>query len=109
MTSKYQPSANLGYMADGIREAAVALFASPAFVISVCLSIVIYFSAWLSLAVGLAELGQVALACLRLYREVEAASTPEELEAASARSCPAWPLAPPLLRPRPVFDECQWA
>lgn len=90
------------YMAEGIREAAVALFASPAFVISVCLSIVVYFSAWLapeplfskafaailtlrlSLAVGLLELGQVALACLRLYQEVETSSTPEELEAASA-------------------------
>ncbi|HYO66432.1 MAG TPA: hypothetical protein VEU33_10145 [Archangium sp.] len=91
------------YMADGIREAAVALFTSPAFVISVCLSIVVYFSAWLapepffskafaatvtlrlSLVVGLAELSHVALSCLRLYREVEAASTPEALEAASAR------------------------
>ena len=91
------------YMAEGIREAAVALFSSPAFVISICLSIVVYFSAWLapeplfskafaatltlrlSLAVGLLEVGQVALACLRLHREVEAASTPEELEAASAR------------------------
>ncbi|WPB77801.1 hypothetical protein KYC5002_01375 [Archangium violaceum] len=91
------------YMADGIREAAVALFTSPAFVISVCLSIVIYFSAWLapepffskalaatltlrlSLVVGLVELGQVALTCLRLYRDVDAASSPEALEAASAR------------------------
>ena len=36
------------YMADGIREAAVALFSSTAFVISVCLSIVVYFSAWLA-------------------------------------------------------------
>ncbi|HEX5747697.1 MAG TPA: hypothetical protein VFZ09_15730 [Archangium sp.] len=91
------------YVAEGIREAAVALFASPAFVISVCFSIVVYFSAWLapeplfskafaatltlrlSLAVGLLELGQVAMACLRLYQEVETASTPEALEAASAR------------------------
>jgi len=90
-------------MAEGIREAAVALFTSPAFVISVCLAIVVYFAAWLapeplfskafaatltlrlSLAVGLLELGQVALACLRLHREVEAASTPEAFEAASAR------------------------
>jgi len=91
------------YMAEGIREAAVALFSSPAFVLSVCLSIVVYFSAWLApeplfskafaatltlrlaLVAGLLEVGQVALACLRLYQEVEAASTPEELEAASAR------------------------
>ena len=91
------------YMSDGIREAAIALFTSPAFVLSVCLSIVVYFAAWLapepvftkalaatltlrlSFAVGLVELGQVAMACLRLYREVEAASSPEQLEAASAR------------------------
>ncbi|WPB74543.1 hypothetical protein KYC5002_36680 [Archangium violaceum] len=91
------------YMNEGIREAAVALFTSPAFVLSVCLSIVVYFAAWLapeplfskafaatltlrlSLAVGLVELGHVALACSRLYQEAEAASTPQELEAASAR------------------------
>ncbi|REG20725.1 hypothetical protein ATI61_12081 [Archangium gephyra] len=91
------------YMADGIREAAIALFTSPVFVLSVCLSIVVYFSAWLmpeplfskafaatltlrlALAAGLVEVGQVAMACLRLYREVEASSTPQELEAASAR------------------------
>ncbi len=91
------------HMADGIREAAIALFTSPVFVLSVCLSIVVYFSAWLmpeplfskafaatltlrlALAVGLMEVGQVAMACLRLYREVEASSSPQELEAASAR------------------------
>ena len=91
------------YMHEGIREAALALFTSPAFVTSVCLSIVVYFAAWLapeplfskafaatltlrlSLAVGLIELGHVALAGLRLYQEAEAASTPQELEAASAR------------------------
>ena len=91
------------YMADGIREAAIALFSSPVFVLSVCLSIVVYFSAWLApeplfskafaatltlrlaLVAGLAELGQVAMACLRLYQEVEASSSPQELEAASAR------------------------
>ncbi|HEX5751607.1 MAG TPA: hypothetical protein VFZ09_35625 [Archangium sp.] len=91
------------YMNEGIREAAIALFTSPAFVLSVCLSIVVYFAAWLapeplfskafaatltlrlSMAVGLIELGHVALACLRLYQETEAASTPQELEAASAR------------------------
>lgn len=90
-------------MGEGIREAAIALFTSPAFVLSVCLSTVVYFAAWLapeplfskafaatltlrlSLAVGLIELGHIALACLRLYQEAEAASTPRELEAASAR------------------------
>ncbi|MFY0565215.1 hypothetical protein ACN28E_15390 [Archangium lansingense] len=90
-------------MGEGIREAAIALFTSPAFVLSVCLSIVVYFAAWLapeplfskafaatltlrlSMAVGLIELGHVAMACLSLYQEAEAASTPQELEAASAR------------------------
>lgn len=91
------------YVGDGIREAAIALFTSPAFVLSVCLSIAVYFAAWLapeplfskafaatltlrlSLAVGLVEVGQLALSCLRLYQEAEAASTPQELEAAAAR------------------------
>jgi hypothetical protein len=91
------------YMGEGIREAAIALFSSPAFVLSVSLSIAVYFAAWLApeplfskafaaaltarlaLLVGLVELGQVALACLRLNQEAQAASTPQELEAASAR------------------------
>jgi hypothetical protein len=91
------------YLGEGIREAAIALFSSPAFVLSVCLSITVYFAAWLapeplfskalaatltlrlSLAVGLIEVGQLALACVRLYQEAEAASTPQELEAAAAR------------------------
>ncbi|OJH36523.1 hypothetical protein BON30_32720 [Cystobacter ferrugineus] len=91
------------YMGEGIREAAIALFTSPAFVLSVCLSIAVYFAAWLapeplfskafaatmtlrlSLAVGLAEVGHVALASLRLYQEAQAASSPQQLEAASAR------------------------
>ena len=91
------------YMAEGIREAAIELFTSPAFVLGVCLSIVVYFSAWLapeplfskalaaaltvrlSLAVGVVEVGQLALSCLRLYEESEAASTPQQVEAAAAR------------------------
>ncbi|EPX63988.1 hypothetical protein D187_005121 [Cystobacter fuscus DSM 2262] len=91
------------YMGEGIREAAIALFSSPAFVLSVCLSIAVYFAAWLapeplfskafaatmtlrlSLAMGLAEVGHVALASLRLYQEAQAASSPQQLEAASAR------------------------
>jgi hypothetical protein len=91
------------YMGEGVREAALELFRSPAFVMGVCLSIIAYFSAWLapeplftkalaatmtlrlSLLVGLAELGQVAQACIRLYQEAEAARTPQELEAAAAR------------------------
>jgi hypothetical protein len=89
------------YMGEGFRQAAIELFTSTAFVLSVCLSIVVYFSAWLlpeplfskafaatltarlALLVGLSELARVAKACLRLYEEVEAARTPQELEATS--------------------------
>jgi hypothetical protein len=39
----------------------------------------------LALLVGLVELGQLAHACIRLYQEVEAATSSQELEAASAR------------------------
>jgi hypothetical protein len=91
------------YMGEGFREAAQELFESPAFKASVALSVVVYFGTWLapepffskafaaaltvrlSLLVGVVELGRVALACLRLYHEAEAATTPEALEAASAR------------------------
>jgi hypothetical protein len=91
------------YMGEGFREAAQELFNSPAFVLSVSLSIAVYFAAWLvpepffskafaaaltvrlSLLVGMVELGHLALACLRLYQEAEAASTPQELEAAAER------------------------
>jgi len=91
------------YMDDGIREAAQELFSAPAFLASVSLSVLVYFAAWLapeplfskafaaaltvrlSLLVGLVELGQLARACLRLYQEAEAATTPQPLEAASER------------------------
>ncbi|WP_309891159.1 hypothetical protein [Archangium sp.] len=91
------------YMDDGIREAAQELFSAPAFLASVSLSVLVYFAAWLapeplfskafaaaltvrlSLLVGLVELGQLARACLRLYQEAEAATTPQQLEAASER------------------------
>ncbi|MFE8600887.1 hypothetical protein [Archangium violaceum] len=91
------------YMAEGVREAARELFNSPAFILGVGLSIGVYFAAWLApepffskafaatltvrlaLLAGLVELGQVAHACLRLYQEVEAARTPQDVEAASAR------------------------
>ena len=90
-------------MGDGFREAALELFSAPAFLASVCLSIVVYFAAWLapepffskafaaaltvrlSLLVGLVELGRLALACLRLYQEAEAATSPRELEGAAER------------------------
>ncbi|MBN1206946.1 MAG: hypothetical protein JXB05_18830, partial [Myxococcaceae bacterium] len=91
------------YMGEGVREAARELFGSPLFVASVCLSVVVYFAAWLApepffskafavtltavlaLTVGVLEVVNVALACLRLYRESEAARTEGELEAASRR------------------------
>jgi hypothetical protein len=91
------------YMDDGIREAAQELFSAPAFLASVSLSVLVYFAAWmapeplfskafaaaltvrLSLLVGLSELSRVAMACLHLHREAEAATTPQELEAAAER------------------------
>jgi hypothetical protein len=89
------------YMGPGIRDAALELFRSPAFLASVTLSVLVYFAAWgapeplfskafaatvtvvLALAVGLVEVRNLALACLRLYREAEAARTEGELEAAA--------------------------
>jgi hypothetical protein len=91
------------YMHEGIRQAAIELFTSPAFILGVCLSIVVYFTAWLApepifskafaaaltvrlaLVAGLLEIGQLAQACLRLYREAEASTTRQELEAAARR------------------------
>ncbi len=91
------------YMGEGFREAAQELFSAPAFLASVCLSVMVYFAAWLapepffskafaaaltvrlSLLVGLVELGRVALACLRLYQETEAATSPQQLEGAAER------------------------
>ncbi|MDY7226920.1 hypothetical protein [Hyalangium rubrum] len=89
------------YMGSGVREAAEELFSSPVFVASVCLSVGVYFAAWLApeplfskafaatltavlaITVGIFEVANLALACLRLYRESEAARTEGELEAAS--------------------------
>ncbi|OJT16813.1 hypothetical protein BO221_47780 [Archangium sp. Cb G35] len=91
------------YMGAGVREAAHELFSSPIFLSSVALSVFLYFSAWLapepvftkafvamltlrlSLAVGVLELTRVALACVQLYREAQAASTPQQLEAVAER------------------------
>jgi hypothetical protein len=90
-------------MGPGIRDAAMELFNSPAFLTSVTLSVLVYFSAWalpepffsktfavaltirLALAVGLLELAQLARACVRLYQEVDAAITMAELEAVAER------------------------
>lgn len=90
-------------MGAGVREAAGELFSSPVFLSSVALSVFLYFSAWLapeplftkafvamltlrlSLAVGVLELTRVALACVQLYREAHAATTPQQLEAVAER------------------------
>lgn len=89
------------YMGPGISEAARELFSSPVFLTSVCLSVAVYLGAWLNpeplfskafavtltaalaLTVGMLEVANLALACLRLYRESEAARSEKELEAAS--------------------------
>ncbi|WP_375768059.1 hypothetical protein NR798_41310 [Archangium gephyra] len=91
------------YMGEGVREAALEMFASPAFVVSVYLSMLVYFAAWmapeplftksfaatltvaLAMSVGILELSKLALACVRLYREAEAARTEAELKAAAER------------------------
>jgi len=39
----------------------------------------------LALVTGVLEMGQLALACLRLYRESEASTTRQELEASAQR------------------------
>ncbi|MDC0710897.1 hypothetical protein POL68_20660 [Stigmatella sp. ncwal1] len=92
-----------GYMGHGVREAAQDLFGSPVFLASVTLSVLVYFAAWLvpeplfskafaatatvalALAVGVMELTHLAWACLRLYRESEAATSQQALEAAAER------------------------
>jgi hypothetical protein len=81
------------YMGPGIRDAAQQMFRSPIFLASVALSVLVYFSAWvlpepffskafaatltarLAFVVGLIELRNVALACLQLYRDAQAART----------------------------------
>ncbi len=91
------------YMGAGVREAAVELFSSPAVLLSVGTSMVLYMMAWaapeplfskafaaavtlgLLLTYSAAELYNVGQACLRLYQEAEAARTREELEAAAER------------------------
>ncbi|MFE8604893.1 hypothetical protein AB8V91_48790 [Archangium violaceum] len=91
------------YMGAGLREAALELFGSPAVLLSVGTSMVLYMVAWaapeplfskafaaavtmgLLLTYSAAELYNVGLACLTLYREAEGARTREELEAAAER------------------------
>jgi hypothetical protein len=91
------------YMGPGLRDAAREMFRSPVFLASVALSVLVYFSAWalpepifskafaatltvrLAMVVGLMELRHVALACLQLYRDAQAAKTLKELEAVAER------------------------
>ncbi len=91
------------YMGEGVREAALEMFRSPTVLISVGMSLMLYMMAWaapepvfskaLAAAVTLgllmtytaAELSNVGLACLNLYREAEAARTQAQLEAAAER------------------------
>ncbi|MFE8603474.1 AHH domain-containing protein [Archangium violaceum] len=91
------------YMGEGVHEAAVELFSSPAVLLSVGTSLALYALAWaapepvfskalvgaitlaLLLTYSAAELYNVGLACLTLYREAEAATTREALEAAAER------------------------
>ncbi|OJT16229.1 hypothetical protein BO221_50965 [Archangium sp. Cb G35] len=91
------------YMGVGVREAALELFGSPAVLLSVGTSMVLYMVAWaareplfskafaaavtmgLLLTYSAAELYNVGLACLTLYREAEGAKTREKLEAVAER------------------------
>jgi hypothetical protein len=91
------------YMGPGIREAAEQMFRSPIFLASVALSVLVYFAAWtlpeplfskafaatltvrLAFLVGMLELRNVALACLQLYRDSQAARSMKELEAVAER------------------------
>ncbi|PTL84935.1 AHH domain-containing protein [Vitiosangium sp. GDMCC 1.1324] len=91
------------YMHQGVREAAIELLGSPTVAYSMALSMMLYMMAWAApepvfskalaaaVTVGLlmtytaAELYTVGMACLNLYREAEAATTQEQLEAASER------------------------
>lgn len=91
------------YMGDGVREAAVELFSSRTVLLSVGTSMMLYMMAWaapepvfskafaaavtlgLLMTYSAAELYNVGMACLRLYREAEAARTQEQLEAVAER------------------------
>ncbi|MFY0575220.1 AHH domain-containing protein [Cystobacter fuscus] len=89
------------YMGEGVRDAAREMFNSPAVLLSVGSSMMLYMLAWAApepvfskalaaaVTVGLlltytaTELHHVGLACLNLYREAEAARTRDELDAAA--------------------------
>ncbi len=91
------------YMGEGVRTAAMELLSSPTVAYSMALSMMLYMAAWAapepvfskalatSVTIGLlmtysaAELYAVGTACLTLYREAEAARTPEQLEEVARR------------------------
>ncbi|WNG42113.1 hypothetical protein F0U61_23975 [Archangium violaceum] len=91
------------YMPEGMREAAVQLFADPAFLAGVATALVFYGLAWiapepfftkafavsvtvtLALAFSVAELAHFGMVCLRLYQDTRGARTREEIEAAAER------------------------
>ncbi|WP_269770252.1 AHH domain-containing protein [Cystobacter fuscus] len=91
------------YMGEGVREAAVEMFNSPAVAFSVGMSMMLYMVAWAApeplfskafaaaVTLGLlmtytaTELYNVGMACLTLYREAEAARTQAQLEAVAER------------------------
>lgn len=91
------------YMGRGARDAAEELFKSPVFLASVTLSVLVYFAAWiapepffskafaasltvrLAMVVGVLELRNVAMACLQLYEDAQAARTMKELEVVAER------------------------
>jgi hypothetical protein len=91
------------YMGEGVREAALAMLGSPAVAYSLAVSMMLYLAAWAApepvfskafaaaVTLGLlmtytaTELYTVGMACLNLYREAEAARTPEQLEAVAER------------------------
>lgn len=89
------------YMGEGVRDAAVELFSSPTFSLSVGLSLMLYGLLWaapeplfskafaaavtvtLLMTYTIAEVVNVGRACLQLYREAEAARDTWELEEAA--------------------------
>ncbi|HEX5753598.1 MAG TPA: AHH domain-containing protein [Archangium sp.] len=89
------------YMGEGVHDAAVELFSSPTFSLSVGFSLMLYGLAWaapeplfskafaaavtvtLLMTYTIAEVVNVGRACLQLYREAEAARSIPELEEAA--------------------------
>jgi len=89
------------YMGEGAREAAMELFSSPAFIVSMAASMTLYLAAfaapepvlskgfvaavslWLLVTYGATEIMNVAMAVKQLYQEAEAAQNLEQLDKAA--------------------------